>query len=98
MKIGSLVECIKISIGRSSEFSVNMPKKGNIYTVRHIKKFNSSYSKCGILLEEIVNKPIKFATGSEEPYFPIEFFREVQPPIENIEEKIKEETLEIELV
>lgn len=91
MRVGSLVECIKTM---SCNYNVVMPKIKSIYTIRDVKKFDCvNFSGIGILLEEIVNAKFKFVTGLEEPYFHIEFFRELLPPIEISIENILEKEL-----
>lgn len=101
MKIGSLVECIKEVLpkgGNELQTNERKPIKGKIYTIREIKIFPNK--QIGITVEEIINPFIYFIDSLKytERKFNINNFREILPPIENIEEKIKEETLEIELV
>lgn len=97
MRVGSLVECVN---NEGIQFAIK-PELNKIYTVRRVrtvseKKLLGVNSKeDGILLEEIVNPIVAF---NEEAGYKTWRFREVQPPIGNIEELINENTLEPELV
>lgn len=94
MKVGSLVELVDDDwIWQSNPIFINIyPVKGNIYTVREIRK--GVYSSHAILLEEIINKKYPYANGFSEKGFSMDKFRELQPPIANIEKQINENTLE----
>lgn len=102
MKIGSLVECIQEPNIRDTHcplFGEKFPIKGSIYTVRCIETLHwKGKTATGITLYELKNPTIIFGNGIGERFFRIELFREVLPPIANIEEHIKEQTLEIEFV
>lgn len=93
MKIGSLVMLKYFPILAVPSIGEVFPKHKVVYTVRDI--FNNSGNPA-IVLEEIIN-PIAPCDGMEYSWL-AECFNELIPPIENVEEKIKEETLEIELV
>lgn len=96
MKIGSLVECVETPHVKDPDYNAEIPTKGKIYTVRDVAKFEVGI---GVVVHELQNKPYLFRdTGIMEPYFPIKIFRQVQPPIANIEKHIKENTLEVETV
>jgi hypothetical protein len=100
MKIGSLVECV------NSSYYEGLIKLNVIYTITDIwakdkflcvYKGERHYTKCAcIFLAEVTTK------GSLHPSidcpFNINDFRELQPPIANIEEHIKENTLTPELI
>lgn len=90
MKIGSLVELVKDDFGWVLT-KVNLPVKNKIYTIREISKREKGVC---VLLEEIVNK--KHPHSKREYAFFIDRFRELQPPIENIEETINQNTLDIQ--
>lgn len=108
MKIGSVVKCIRIPIsvicgkcgntGRIVQLKIDtslikLPKINGIYIVRSL--YVNSSGNHFILLEEIINQPIKTKFGTfPEPPFAIECFRELMPPIENIEEFISKNTKE----
>lgn len=81
MKIGSLVECIN-NVGLRI---CAIPQKNTIYCVRGFNKAG------GIWLEEIEN-PLCHINGDEWGYLPNRF-REVMPPVSNIEELINENIL-----
>lgn len=98
MKIGSLAECIK-NIGTPLELN-------KIYTVlaihdnpifKNILGGTTICDRVGILLVEIRNNSVFHLTNEEKSYN-INRFREVFPPIENIEEHINENTLEPALI
>jgi len=98
MKVGSLVQCV----GNQGLKNVAPPDLTAIYTVREIRTpeykrtLGVTSTKIGILLEEIVN-PSHPLYGEEFGYLSHRF-REVQPPIANIEEHINENTLEPVLI
>lgn len=83
MKIGSLVVCID---NKNPQFPGVMPELDVIYTVRAIPW------SAGVYLEEIVSGYI----DGVEIGFLLRRFREVLPPIEDIEECIKENSLELQ--
>lgn len=98
MKVGSLVELVNDnwSIGFHSFYCNNIttfPVKNKTYTVRDIFTLLGSTA---IVLEEIQNTGCELS-GLEEAFM-IERFRELQPPIANIEEHINENTLEPVLI
>jgi hypothetical protein len=98
MKVGSLVELVNDKWGKKEDFPgiVNYPKKGVIYTIRDIIS-NKRGTYCH--LEEIVNPIIQtLLEGTGETWFSCKRFRELQPPIANIEEHINENTLTPELI
>lgn len=84
MKVGSLVECIANTSSFDCDRNESVPKKGGIYTVRGIHPDGDA-----IRLEEIVNRPIKYADEFGECYFLSSKFRELQPPM-NVSELIEE--------
>lgn len=96
MKVGSLVECLKHNSSCSDSLKgkgARFPHTETVYTVREIRDGSSTR----ILLEEIDNSHLAMFTPSKrEPGFNILFFRELQPPIANIEEHINENTLELQ--
>lgn len=69
---GSLVICID---GKFDDTITNgilfKPLKGQIYTIRNVKQTSNGL---GLLLDEIVNTPIKFKNGVYEPCFSISRF------------------------
>lgn len=97
MKIGSLVECIN-NIGCEN----TPPVLGVIYTVRAIHEDGMVLKNgvivfgVGIQLEELRNKSV-YSDGSEK-YYRTKRFRELLPPIANIEEHINQNTLEPQLI
>ena len=96
MKIGSLVELVDDNFNSfyntiSIMNGAKKPVKNVAYTVRDIFTIKAD---CLIRLEEIVNPLDKFI-GMEGGYF-IKRFRELQPPITNIEEHINLNSLEYE--
>lgn len=96
MKIGSLVICVD----DQGLINTIKPERNKIYTIRHIRtveykksNYGISNSQDGILLEEIVNDN---APGyPEEKGYKIYRFKEVMPPIANIEECINQNTHEL---
>jgi len=92
MKIGSLVELINDK-WKNQPYDEVFPVKNKVYTVRAIEQESDGI---GLLLEEIVNPPSQYIDAYGEPTFRIERFRELQPPIVNIEEYINQNTLEYE--
>lgn len=92
MKIGSLVELINDKWGANYDDGVTYPVKRKTYTVREIDSDDRG-EPC-ITLEEIINSKRVFYRGLLEPAFYMKRFRELMPPIENIEEFINENTLE----
>ena len=97
MKVGSLVECVDNDFDDIEDVCI-VPKKGSIY---HIREIYSDSDGDFVTLEEIVNPPIKYLDGYirfGEPQFDIDAFRELLPPIANVEQHIKENTLEPELI
>lgn len=99
MKVGSLVECVvqlenwhPLHIQNNTQ----VPIKGEIYTVRWIGpgKHPGYEDQTFLLLEEVVNKEIKFLSfDPEEPMFAIEYFKEVQPPMKVSIEELMEEII-----
>lgn len=82
-KVGGLVICINDSFPSNLNFF--KPTKGQIYTIRKIITFENGED--GIVLEEIVNKKIKFKNGMYEPCFIIFRFKpidEMYKPLEHI--------------
>jgi len=82
-KVGGLVICINGSFSENLDFF--KPIKGQIYTIRKIINFKNGED--GIVLEEIVNKKIKFRNGMYEPCFSISRFKpidETYMPLENL--------------
>jgi hypothetical protein len=92
MKIGSLVELVDTNFA-TRRHKITYPIKGVVYTVRFIEKLPYG---TGITLEEIVNPKVQTSDGFGECIFNINKFRELQPPIENIEEHINLNSLEYE--
>lgn len=95
MKVGSLVELVKddwdiYHHNPVCDNKTSFPVKGKPYTVRDIFT-KGGYS--AIVLEEISN-PVCKGSGLEEAFM-IHRFRELQPPIANIEEHINQNTLEL---
>lgn len=94
MKVGSIVECVKPSIRELAGFeiisNIKMPIVGHIYTVRETL-IREGYS--AILLEEIINPKLWYKPGYVEICFQSSRFRELLPPIENIEEYINKNTI-----
>lgn len=95
MRVGSLVELVNnnwcnVPFHNPMCGIINFPVKSTVYTVRSIVKMSG---ETAIILEEIRNDICKM-TGFEEAFL-ITRFRELQPPIANIEEHIKENTLEL---
>lgn len=86
MKIGSIVECIRVFEPRW--YSPNIPLLETPYTIGGFIK--NSLGDIGIYLEEIKNPIVHFDNGFSEPAFSIECFRELQLP-DDIEEVIKQE-------
>jgi hypothetical protein len=92
MKVGSLVELVDDNWIELAEDGEIYPIIKIPYTIRNMQ-FDSS--GCGITLEEIINEPFHYAEGFGECNFDINRFRELMPPIENIEEYIKENVNEL---
>jgi len=91
MKIGSLVECTS-QFDEIEDFE-ETPKVGKIYTVSSICKGRWKY----ITLHEIKNPITEYESGGVgEAEFDIRGFKEVLPPLQNIEEHIKENILELQ--
>jgi hypothetical protein len=97
VEIGQKVICINSSIEPKILFSVlenyqQWVKQDVIYTVREI--LNNDDIVPGVLLEEVVNKPIyiKLLGREQEPAFSTSRFRELQ------DDEVLEEELEEELV
>lgn len=97
MKVGSLVELIIEKWPfRDYKHLMTYPVKNKTYTIRG---FITQGSQCGLYLEEIDNSNVSDLTDQNlEPAFHPGKFRELQPPIANIEEHINENTLTPELV
>lgn len=91
MRVGSLVECVKQFVSHPT-YGEKFPVLGKVYTVRDIVMYNEA----SLLLEEIVNPKYLYQQGVTECCFFIDNFRELLPPISNIEEHINENTLELE--
>ncbi len=85
MKIGSLVELVDDNWTRPAWNNEVLPVKDIIYTIRSIEKTNEG---AFIRLEEIVNPIYRYLNEVGETQFGIAKFRELQPPIANIEEHI----------
>lgn len=101
MKVGSLVECVNTDFGIQRKHNepqgMKFPVKKIVYTVRHI--FTTRDGRTGLTVYEIDNSFLSKRTPSGlEPAFRADNFRELQPPIANIEEHINSNTLEKELV
>lgn len=97
MKVGSLVVAIEPTLGFSAlGIQRGMPIKiGDVLTIREIGV--TTFSKIPILMFEEIKNQINEQTGCEFGYHP-ERFRQLLPPISNIEIHIKENTLEPELI
>jgi hypothetical protein len=101
MKPGSLVECINNS-------NMEIVKMGTPYTIRQILKKGEVMGNVGthliiimtdaVYLEEVSEMMINIGVQNLERPFAIERFRELLPPIANIEEHINKEVLKPELV
>lgn len=99
MKVGSLVElvddnwdvCVYLKT-----WLIELPVRNKVYTVRDISNIPAYNYKTSILLDELFAgvHPI----WETEEAFLITRFRELQPPIANIEQHINSNTLEKELV
>lgn len=87
MKVGSIVELIDDTNWRNLA-PCKLPVKGVPYTIRGIIKWHDG---TGVYLEEIVNR--NFLGSNTEGAFMVERFRELLPPIENIEKYIEENTI-----
>ena len=101
MKVGSLVECIRtIPDFFYDGKKLIMPKVGKVYTVVEIGRFDngSCKGKICIYVDEIETQSIKWNGSIEEIAFSISWFRELLPPIANIEEHINENTLDPVLI
>lgn len=87
MKIGSLVELVDDNWNKNGlNRLVTFPVKNKPYVIREVVKIGSGY---GLLLEEIDNSGLNmFTEGGAETTFDITRFRELLPPISNIEETI----------
>ena len=72
-KEGGLVICINDLFANNLNFF--KPIRGQIYTIRKIIKFENGED--GIVLEEIINKKIKFKNGMYEPCFSISRFKPI---------------------
>jgi len=101
MQNQSLVECINNS-GFEEFVKLKTP-----YTIRKIIKKGTIISTPfdivaiitdGVYLEEVIAPDIIIATVIFERMFPLQYFRELLPPIANIEEHINKEVLKPELV
>lgn len=87
MKVGSIVECIKINsfTKNLAEIGNTIPIIGKKYTVRDIIRVDENIC---IRLEEIINPIFEYFNGSMECCFEIENFREIQfPPLIELEIK-----------
>jgi hypothetical protein len=90
MKVGSLVKCVN----NKGHHPYWIPAKlDTVYTVRDINVC-PIMGTTGVYLEEIVNETNPY-TGHEYGYL-ISRFRELVPPIDNIEEHIEENSLELQ--
>ncbi len=88
MRVGCMVECVDECNGRNI-LGVRVGKiipKGSILTIRDLP------SESGVLFEEVING-LNYSTNQEWCYMKFKF-RELLPPIANIEEHINENTLE----
>ena len=73
MKVSGGVLCINDSFDLSlNRFILFKPQKGQIYTIREVVETSNGV---GVLLEEIVNKPIQFRDCIKEPCFSLTRFR-----------------------
>lgn len=111
---GSIVHCIKHpSISAQIFGNLIKPEFNTNYTVREVFPKGTKagffigsihagdiYFKVDVIrLEEIVNEVMVFeGINIIEPFYAMEDFREVLPPIENIEEHINENIQEFEYV
>jgi|GEM_PF-4224128 hypothetical protein len=103
MKAGSLVQYIK---GHSEDKHLIIPDKNVIYSVRQVFPkltfiLRGVYAQAdSIYLEEIINEPkyYPFSKVYLEDAYMMESFREVLPPIEDIEQCVNENTLELETI
>ena len=75
--IGQLIVCIDDNwdITRADHNKVKHPTKGMIYTIRGIQEFETGV---GIVLEEIVNKPLQYHQGFEEAHWLTHRFRPIK--------------------
>lgn len=89
MKVGSLVKLIR-EVGEKEFDEEILPRIGPIYTVREIIGKRWKYIK----LEEIVNPIFNYDGDIGEAEFAMWAFKEILPPIENIEEHVNKNTLE----
>lgn len=91
MKVGSLVECV-MDFSKSSvsyEDCPNRPIVGKQYIIRDIVDWPNGVF---VRLEEIINPvPLGYAW---EATFTIDGFRELMPPMEDVEEWINSNSLE----
>lgn len=99
MRVGSLVVCVNANENDGTPLKIN-----EIYTVRGIINEGSMIPNSiggftmitngdGVYLEEVTNYRVYLYTKVEKA-FKSTRFREIQPPIANIEEYINENTLE----
>lgn len=101
MQPGSIVELIDDSFTESWVLKVaksggRIPVKGVPYTVRQIRKSRHS-DKTGILLEEIVNPKVPLYDDTPiEPGFVIERFRELMPPIQDVQQWVEQNTKQLQ--
>jgi len=88
MDIGDIVTCINSTFhDYTIEITNQLPKKGNEYMVREIINYGS---RVGLLLEEVINPPVKIIDQYLEPSFLISRFRKLEtPPLEVIEEELE---------
>lgn len=93
MRVGSLVECIQGV--QPTIYNEIVPILKKPYTVRDILNLHNGVF---IRLEEIINHQYQYEDGFEECGFDIKCFRELMPPIENIEEFINKNVFELEEV
>lgn len=93
MKVGSLVECVKnpdINPLIQTYAKIDwVPVKGEIYTVREIFKNVGGEKELLIKVEEHIIGYNRYTDS--ELGVPIDYFREVQPPIENVIKDLIEE-------
>lgn len=97
MKVGSLVECVELFESPHEEHqNYIVPVKGNIYTVREIRK-ETDYGVefTTILLEECVNPKFTWNGRHDEASFPVEGFREIQPPMTIELSELISQTIEV---
>lgn len=93
---GEKVVCINDKNFDVRLYAYHLPVEEKTYTVRAVI-WAPSIGRYGILLEEIVNRPLEGKDGGFEPFFNEERFRkidEIDSLLTNILEDVKEEELE----